>query len=144
MLLVVGRKKKMPESLKTFQVPPSSVLQQARHFLPQLASANAALEERLRTIPATQLDIENIDDCHGDIIEMNLALVQNEDSDSCDSSGAEDSEDDDDDQPVFPDHLTPDNINIKKPVPRTKRPNIEDYGRYTDVTRRVRHMCKRH
>jgi len=24
MLLVVGRKKKMPESLKTFQVPPSS------------------------------------------------------------------------------------------------------------------------
>ena len=51
--------------------------------------------------------------------------MQNEDSDSCDSSGAEDSEDDADDQPAFPDHLTPDNINIKKPVPRTKRPNIE-------------------
>ena len=59
------------------------------------------------------------------MLSQNLALVQNEDSDSCDSSGVEDSEDDDDDQPVYPDHLTPDNINIKKPVPRTKRPNIE-------------------
>ena len=59
------------------------------------------------------------------MLSQNLALVQNEDSDSCDLSGAEVSEDDDDDQPAFPDHLTPDNIKIKKPVPRMKRPNIE-------------------
>ncbi|KAI0224398.1 hypothetical protein LSAT2_024562 [Lamellibrachia satsuma] len=138
MLLVVGQKKKMPESLKTFQVPPSSVLQQARCFLPQLASANAALQEKLMTIPAAQLDIENIDDCHGDIIEMNFAVVENEDSDSCDSSSVSDSdcEDSDEDHPLFLDHLTPENINIKKPDRRTKRPTIEmmtDFQKSSDT-----------
>ena len=53
--------------------------------------------------------------------------MENEDSDSCDSGSVSDSdcEDSDEDRPLFLDHLTPGNINIKKPDRHTKRPTIE-------------------
>ena len=56
---------------------------------------------------------------------QNLAVVQNDESDSCDSSCSSDSESEchDSDLPSFPVHLTPDNL--KKPAQHAKRPNIE-------------------
>ena len=46
------------------------VLSQVKSFLPMMQEANSKLEERLRTTPAEDLDIENIQDCEQEIIEM--------------------------------------------------------------------------
>ena len=59
---------------------------------------------------------------------QNLAVVENEESDSCDSSCSSDSESECHDSgitdlPLFLGHLTPDNL--KKPAQPAKRPNIE-------------------
>lgn len=42
----------------------------ARDFLPQMATANATLEERLQTETASSLDIENTEGYDGPLIEM--------------------------------------------------------------------------
>ncbi|KAK6180856.1 hypothetical protein SNE40_008832 [Patella caerulea] len=66
-------------SRKTFKPPPSSVLSQVKNFLPKMIEANVELQQRLQNEPE-ELDIENVneEDCH---IEMNLALVENDESD---------------------------------------------------------------
>lgn len=47
-----------------------SVLGSVKAFLPKIAAANCELERKLAADPSTSVDIENTDDCTGEIIEM--------------------------------------------------------------------------
>lgn len=83
--LLCATKKKQPK-FQTHNPGPSSVLERVKHFLPELAQANTTLEERLKTDGQERLDIENTDDHDGDVVQMDLALVERSDSSDCDDS----------------------------------------------------------
>ena len=74
---------------KTFRVQSSSVLNHAKAFLPLMKSANKKLSDQVTNAkdPST-LDIENTDGYQGDLIEFNLAVVENNklDDDDVDNS----------------------------------------------------------
>lgn len=86
---------KSKEDFKTFKPSPSSILGQVRNFLPQIDKANKDLEKKVQSGLAADIDIENTDDCEGPVIELNLALFdQNNcsiDDYSSDSSSDSDS-----------------------------------------------------
>ncbi|XP_021174787.2 uncharacterized protein C12orf45 homolog [Fundulus heteroclitus] len=75
-----------PRSLQTERVPRSSVLERLQSFLPQMAEANEKLKQQMEEAPEGRFDIENVDEAER-IIEMDVALVELNESDS-------DSEDD--------------------------------------------------
>ncbi|RXM34723.1 WASH complex subunit 7 [Acipenser ruthenus] len=65
------------------------VLDRLQSFLPQMAQANERLELQMEESPAGQFDIENIEGNHGKIIEMDVALVELDDSDGCETEESE-------------------------------------------------------
>ncbi|KAM4523942.1 NOP protein chaperone 1 [Fundulus diaphanus] len=73
-------------SLQTERVPRSSVLERLQSFLPQMAEANEKLKQQMEEAPEGRFDIENVDEAER-IIEMDVAVVELNESDS-------DSEDD--------------------------------------------------
>ncbi|XP_048123915.1 uncharacterized protein C12orf45 homolog [Alosa alosa] len=82
-----------PSSLQTTRLPRSSVLDRLQSFLPQIAQANESLKQQMESVPAGHFDIENTDDTEK-VIEMDVALVELDDSDSdAESSEADSSED---------------------------------------------------
>ncbi|XP_069013039.1 NOP protein chaperone 1 [Embiotoca jacksoni] len=89
-------------SLQTERVPQSSVLQRLQSFLPQMAEANEKLQQQMEEAPAGHFDIERVEDSDR-VVEMDVALVELDGSDS-DSEGEEEEEeeeeDDDDDDVV--------------------------------------------
>ncbi|XP_016299496.1 uncharacterized protein C12orf45 homolog [Sinocyclocheilus anshuiensis] len=68
-------------SLQTARVPRSSVLDRLQSFLPQIAHANESLRQQMDEAPAGFFDIESVEDAEK-VIEMAVALVELEDSDS--------------------------------------------------------------
>ncbi|XP_057380455.1 NOP protein chaperone 1-like [Daphnia carinata] len=72
----------------TFKIAPSSSLQKVKEFLPHLRSANIKMQEELKSDPnkQTKYDIQNLDEESGRIIEMDLALYEDTDSDCSISS----------------------------------------------------------
>ncbi|XP_030829217.1 uncharacterized protein C12orf45 homolog [Strongylocentrotus purpuratus] len=82
---------------KPFKMGPSSVLGRVKSFLPQMEVANKQLEEKIADGAMEDLDIENVDDCEGPIIEMNLALcAHDENSDDEEEEESEEDESDSD------------------------------------------------
>ncbi|XP_002740554.1 uncharacterized protein LOC100372848 [Saccoglossus kowalevskii] len=124
---------------KTYRPEPSSVLQSVKDFLPAMADANKVLEKTLVETPHKDVDIENIQNFDGPIIEMNLALFErdsgsDEDSelDSSDEEGemgkspSNTSDDDDDDDSVLLQAKQITETNLKLTRTRQKKPVIEE------------------
>ncbi|KAK3600639.1 hypothetical protein CHS0354_031551 [Potamilus streckersoni] len=111
------------QPLRTFRASPSSVLTQVKQFLPKMDTANRDLEEILKTQPASSVDIENLEDCKGPIIEMNVALVEPDLSETSDSSETdlETSSSEGSCEDSILGEVTPENLKLRK---RTKRPTI--------------------
>uniref|UniRef100_A0A3P8UC59 NOP protein chaperone 1 n=1 Tax=Amphiprion percula TaxID=161767 RepID=A0A3P8UC59_AMPPE len=91
-------KPKTGGSLQTERVPRSSVLDRLQSFLPQMAEANEKLRQQMEEAPAGHFDIESVEEAEK-VIEMDVALVELDGSDSdeetSDSEEESDSEDDD-------------------------------------------------
>ncbi|XP_041111113.1 uncharacterized protein C12orf45 homolog [Polyodon spathula] len=81
LLLNSTRSSKNGASPQTVKVPRSSVLDRLQSFLPQMAQANEKLKLQMEESPAGQFDIENIEGNSEKIIEMDVALVELDDSD---------------------------------------------------------------
>ncbi|XP_056604367.1 uncharacterized protein C12orf45 homolog [Triplophysa dalaica] len=64
---------------QTKRVPRSNVLDRLQNFIPQLAKANETLKQQIEDAPAGFFDIESVDDTEK-VIEMDVALVELEDS----------------------------------------------------------------
>ncbi|XP_054751196.2 NOP protein chaperone 1-like [Lytechinus pictus] len=110
---------------KPFKVGPSSVLDRVKSFLPQMEVANKQLEERIADGKTVDLDIENVDNCEGPIIEMNLALCAR-DENSDEEESEEDESDSDADIQVELEHTKSKNEDeslLKLKIPgRGKKP----------------------
>ncbi|XP_069829810.1 NOP protein chaperone 1 [Dendropsophus ebraccatus] len=77
------------------RMPRSSILDRVQNFLPQMAQANEDLSREIQSSSDGKFDIENVDG-EENIIEMNVALVEldssdsnEDDSDSSDSDSEE-------------------------------------------------------
>ncbi|TRY69892.1 hypothetical protein DNTS_015353 [Danionella cerebrum] len=68
-------------SLKTERVSRSGVLDRLQSFLPQMAQANESLKQQMQGAPAGFFDIESVETSEK-VIEMDVALVELEESDS--------------------------------------------------------------
>ncbi|KAL6460282.1 hypothetical protein MHYP_G00320410 [Metynnis hypsauchen] len=110
-------KPKAADSLHTEKVPRSSVLDRLQSFLPQMALANEALKQQMETAPAGQFDIESIADAEK-VIEMDVALVELENSDSSEEE-EESSEDGSSDE----ESVTVENL--KLPGNKKRKANIQ-------------------
>ncbi|XP_041113174.1 uncharacterized protein C12orf45-like [Polyodon spathula] len=89
LLLNSKRSSKNGTSSQTVKVPRSSVLDRLQSFLPQMAQANERLKLQMEESPAGQFDIENIEGNSEKIIEMDVALVEVDDFDSCETEESE-------------------------------------------------------
>ncbi|XP_072530023.1 NOP protein chaperone 1 [Salminus brasiliensis] len=109
-------KPKGTASLHTEKVPRSSVLDRLQSFLPQMASANEALRQQMEAAPVGRYDIESVADAEK-VIEMDVALVELEDSDSSEEQeSSEDSSSDDE---------TVTEEKLKLPGDRKRKANIQ-------------------
>ncbi|XP_078000973.1 uncharacterized protein LOC144453530 [Glandiceps talaboti] len=125
---------------KTYKASPSSVLQSVKDFLPMMASANRNLQDQLEHSAREEFDIENVENHTGPLIEMDLAIFQeNSDSDDSDSDFDLDSEEekkninglscssddsDNDESDINFGEITEKSFKISKP--HSKRPDIEE------------------
>nr|XP_014436531.2 uncharacterized protein C12orf45 homolog [Pelodiscus sinensis] len=102
-------------SLETVRIPRSNILDRVQSFLPQMALANSELRREMATAPAHQFDIENLDNCLENIIEMNVALVELSGSDTEDEEEiiSEDSSESEEDNCAI-DEVTIDTIKFPK------------------------------
>lgn len=90
-------KKTTKERPQTYQLKPSSVLNDVRAFLPKIAKANQVMNEQLKTDP-NKFDIEAEENGDGPVIEMNMSLVLQEGVDSSEESDSSDDTNSDSDQ----------------------------------------------
>ncbi|XP_075712764.1 NOP protein chaperone 1 isoform X2 [Rhinoderma darwinii] len=98
-LLINSKENKKSGSCPTItRMPRSSLLNRVQNFLPQMAQANDVLNREIQSCSDGKFDIENIEG-EENIIEMNVALVElnssdssEEESDSSDGSSDSDSE----------------------------------------------------
>ncbi|XP_064417877.1 uncharacterized protein C12orf45 homolog [Latimeria chalumnae] len=91
---------KNDRTLQTTKMPRSSILDRVQGFLPQMARANEELLRQMETLPASQFNIEDVEENPERIIEMNVSLVELSSSDESDienSSSEEDSSQSEDD-----------------------------------------------
>ncbi|KAF4114783.1 uncharacterized protein C12orf45 homolog [Onychostoma macrolepis] len=110
-------------SVQTERVPRSSVLDRLQSFLPQIAQANESLRQQIDEAPAGFFDIESVEDTEK-IIEMDVALVELEDSDSSEedeSSSSSSSEEDSSEDEV----QTVTAKTLKLPGDRKRKANIQ-------------------
>lgn len=109
-------KPKGTASLQTEKVPRSNVLDRLQSFLPQMALANETLRQQMEAAPVGQFDIESVEDAEK-VIQMDVALVELEDSDSSDEQEtSEDSSSDDE---------TVTEEKLKLPGDRKRKANIQ-------------------
>ncbi|XP_046729246.1 uncharacterized protein C12orf45 homolog isoform X2 [Silurus meridionalis] len=104
-------------SLQTEKVPRSSVLDRLQCFLPQMALANETLKQQMENLPAGHFDIESVEEAEK-VIEMDVALVELEDSDSSQEEEESSEEESSDDQTV-------DTETLKLPGNRKRTAKIE-------------------
>ncbi|XP_067284553.1 uncharacterized protein C12orf45 homolog [Pseudorasbora parva] len=89
-------------SLQTERVSRSSVLDRLQSFLPQMAQANESLRQQMDEAPGGFFDIECVENAEK-VIEMDVALVELEESDSSEeesSSSSSSSEEDSSEEEV--------------------------------------------
>ncbi|XP_018552726.1 uncharacterized protein C12orf45 homolog [Lates calcarifer] len=96
-------------SLQTERVPRSSVLERLQSFLPQMAEANEKLKRQMEEAPAGHFDIESVEEAQR-VIEMDVALVElngsdSESEDDEESSDSEEESDSDDEQEITEQNL---------------------------------------
>ncbi|XP_051546465.1 NOP protein chaperone 1-like isoform X4 [Myxocyprinus asiaticus] len=86
-------KSKSAPPLQTERMP--RILDRLQSFLPQIAQANESLRHQMEEVPDGYFDIESVEDAEK-VIEMDVALVELENSDSSneDESSSSSSEDD--------------------------------------------------
>lgn len=118
---------------KIFKIEPSSVLSRVKGFLPKMKEAEEMLEKEIAAKSTSGLDIENIAD-GAPYIEMNLALVEAQESsadDSLEESSASENGDSDavQTQEIDFGHVTDKNFVISKAVTGHKKPVIEDISK---------------
>ncbi|KAM5171981.1 NOP protein chaperone 1 [Mantella aurantiaca] len=102
--LLINSKKNNKDGLCSpiVRVPRSSILDRVQSFLPQMASANEQLSKEIGACPSGTYDIENVED-QEKIIEMDVAVVELDSSDSSaeeESSSDESSDGDPEDEEV--------------------------------------------
>ncbi|KAI1882149.1 hypothetical protein AGOR_G00247700 [Albula goreensis] len=121
-LLLKPKSSKNGGSLQTTKVPRSSVLDRLQYFLPQMAQANEKLREQMESSPAGHFDIECVGEAEK-VIEMDVALVDLDDSDTdTDEDSSDDSSSDSEEEGDL--EVTEDNL--KLPGDRRKgKPGIE-------------------
>ncbi|XP_053364846.1 uncharacterized protein C12orf45 homolog [Clarias gariepinus] len=103
-------------SLQTEKVQRSSVLDRLQCFLPQMALANEALRQQMENLPAGHFDIESVEEAEK-VIEMDVALVELEGSDS--------SEEEESSEEESSDEETDSAETLKLPGNRKSKANIE-------------------
>ncbi|XP_056101135.1 uncharacterized protein C12orf45 homolog [Rhinichthys klamathensis goyatoka] len=111
-------------SLQTERVSRSSVLDKLESFLPQMAQANESLRHQMDEAPTGFFDIECVENAEK-VIEMDVALVELEESDSSEesssSSSSSSSEEDSSEEEV----QTVTAKTLKLPGDRKKKANIQ-------------------
>ncbi|XP_028256684.1 NOP protein chaperone 1 [Parambassis ranga] len=117
-------KPKASAPLQTERVPRSSVLERLQSFLPQMAAANERLKLQMEEAPPGQFDIESVEETEK-VIEMDVALVELESTDSEDEEETSDSDEesdcsdnDDDDDKNITEH------NLKLPGHKDKKRKV--------------------
>ncbi|XP_072328061.1 NOP protein chaperone 1 [Scyliorhinus torazame] len=75
-LLINKENKRSSVPPQILKLPRSSVMDKLQNFLPQLAKANEELRRQMETSEPGRFDIENIEDCRGRVIEMNVSLFE--------------------------------------------------------------------
>lgn len=96
-LLINSKHNKKTDSCPPIvRMPRSSILDRVQNFLPQMAQANDVLNREIQSCPDGKFDIENVEG-EENIIEMNVALVELDSSDSSEneSDSSEESSDSD-------------------------------------------------
>ncbi|XP_053506877.1 uncharacterized protein C12orf45 homolog [Ictalurus furcatus] len=109
-------KSKCASSLRTEKVLRSSVLDRVQGFLPHMARANETLRQQMETLPAGHFDIESVEEAER-VIEMDVAVVELEDSDS--------SEEEESSEEESSDEETASVETLKLPGNRKRKANIE-------------------
>ncbi|XP_037552206.1 uncharacterized protein C12orf45 homolog [Nematolebias whitei] len=111
-----------PKAAKTFQterVPRSSVLQRLQNFLPQMAEANKKLMQQIEEAPVGHFDIENVKEAEK-VIEMDVALVELDDSDSRSDEDEETSDSEEDNR-----EITEENLKLPGDRGKKRKANIQ-------------------
>ncbi|XP_058424507.1 NOP protein chaperone 1 [Diceros bicornis minor] len=85
--------KKNP-TLQTVRIERSPLLDQVQSFLPQMAQANEKLRKEIAAAPPGRFNIENIDETLGEVIQMDVALFEMNQSDSKEEDSSEESSQD--------------------------------------------------
>ncbi|NP_001188341.1 NOP protein chaperone 1 [Danio rerio] len=109
-------------SLKTERVSRSNVLDRLQNFLPQMAQANESLRQQMQEAPAGFFNIETVEDAEK-VIEMDVALVELEESDSSevDEESSSSSEEDSSEEEL----QTVTAKTLKLPGDRKRKANIQ-------------------
>ncbi|XP_060745622.1 uncharacterized protein C12orf45 homolog [Tachysurus vachellii] len=111
-------KSKSVSSLQTEKVPRSSVLDRLQHFLPQMALANETLRQQMENLPGGHFDIESVEEAEK-VIEMDVAVVELEGSDSSKEEESSSSSDESSDEEIISTET------LKLPGNRKRKANIE-------------------
>ncbi|XP_044843563.1 NOP protein chaperone 1 isoform X1 [Mauremys mutica] len=101
-------------NLETVRIPRSNILDRVQSFLPQMALANNELRREMATAPAHQFDIENLDSCLENIIEMNVALVELSGSDTDEEEIISEDSSESEEDSCATDEVTIDTIKLPK------------------------------
>uniref|UniRef100_H0WQS7 NOP protein chaperone 1 n=2 Tax=Otolemur garnettii TaxID=30611 RepID=H0WQS7_OTOGA len=78
-------------TLQTVRIERSPLLDQVQTFLPQMAQANEKLRKEMASAPPDHFNIENIDVTLGEVIQMDVALFEMNQSDSKEEDSSEES-----------------------------------------------------
>ncbi|XP_053888978.1 NOP protein chaperone 1 [Malaclemys terrapin pileata] len=105
---------KKVSNLETVRIPRSNILDRVQSFLPQMALANNELRREMATAPAHQFDIENLDSCLENIIEMNVALVELSGSDTDEEEIISEDSSESEEDSCATDEVTIDTIKLPK------------------------------
>ncbi|XP_051544537.1 uncharacterized protein C12orf45 homolog isoform X2 [Myxocyprinus asiaticus] len=117
-------KSKSAPSLQTQRVPRTSVLDRLHSFIPQIAQANESLRHQMEEAPAGYFDIESVEDAEK-VIEMDVALVELENSDSSDEDDSSSSTSSEEEDSSEEDVTTVTVENLKLPGDRKRKANIQ-------------------
>ncbi|XP_014652865.1 PREDICTED: uncharacterized protein C12orf45 homolog [Ceratotherium simum simum] len=85
---------KKNSTLQTVRIERSPLLDQVQSFLPQMAQANEKLRKEIAAAPPGRFNIENIDETLGEVIQMDVALFEMNQSDSKEEDSSEESSQD--------------------------------------------------
>ncbi|XP_053110064.1 NOP protein chaperone 1 [Hemicordylus capensis] len=114
LLLNSKHAKKAAMRLQTVKVPRSNLLDRVQNFLPQMANANNELRREMESAPVQEFDIEHVDASTENVIEMNVALVELNGSDTEEEDAVSEDDSECEDSSAC-EEVTEDNIRLPKP-----------------------------